>query len=222
MTTHPVNRLPLEATSEARAKRNQTLTINHSPTVPDSYKYTHFCQLLGKSGPYIRGLQRDLGLPIRSGGKEYSDAYLRFMETVVALRTFNVPMNDISDLFEKEKKILQLLHFDSMEDSPTWYMAPRNSNGHTENHLLLTGQDLGFPITSDAVQANLNFREKEPELFAGTEMGEDVRRVLKLYVKRLCKIDERVRSETPVLEDALAWAEHAFVPLRGGKKMEAQ
>jgi len=185
--------------------------------MPETYKYSRFCALLGKSGPYVRGLQRDLGLPVPPSGEEYTDSYLSFMETVVALRTFNVPTADIVDLFEKERKILQLLHFDSMEESTTWYMAPRNSNGHTENHLLLTGHDLGFPITSDAVQANLNFREKEPELFAGAEMGEDVRRVLRLYVERLLKIDERVRTETPVLEDALAWAERAFVPLRRGR-----
>lgn len=182
--------------------------------MPDQYKFADFCRLLGKTNPYVRRLQRDLGLPVPAANDGYSNAYLRFMETVVALRTFNVPMNDISDLFEKEKKILQLLHVDSMADSSTWYMAPRNGGEHTENHLLLTGHNLGFPITSDAVQANLNFREKEPELFAGAEMGEDVRRVLKLYIKMLQRVDERVRSETPVLEEALAWAERAFVPLR--------
>jgi len=64
----------------------------------------------------------------------------------------------------------------------------------------------------------LNFREKEPELFAGTEMGEDVRRVLKLYVKLLLRVDKRVRSETPVMEDALAWSELAFLPLRSNAR----
>jgi hypothetical protein len=181
----------------------------------EMYTFAEMCRLIGKSRPYIRHLQRELNLHIPARKKGYSEAYLRFMETLVALRTFNVPVSDICDLFDKEKKILQLLHFDSMTESPDWYMGPRGGDNHTENHLLLTGHDLGFSITADAIQANLNFREKEAELFAGVEMGEDVGRVLRLYVKLIERIDQRVQNETPLLQEALAWAERAFVPLRG-------
>ena len=41
-------------------------------------------------------------------------------------------------------------------------------------------------------------------------MGEDVRDVVRLYLKVVKKIATRVQQERPVLEDALAWAAKAF------------
>jgi len=182
----------------------------------ENYTFAELCDALGKSSAYVRNLQRILKIHVpgrnefthgtTNGCDNYPEGYFRFLQKVVALRTFNVPTQDIHALFEKEKKILELLHFDSMTESPTWYLDSCGLNGDSVNHLLLTGFDLGFPITAEVIQSNLDFRERERELFARVEMGEDVKYVMSLYLKTTRRIMARVRSEEPVLRDALTWA----------------
>ena len=176
----------------------------------ESYSFGELCQLLGKSPAYVRHLQRSLDLHIPKGDQGYSEAYLAFLQRGVALRTFNVPVVDIQEISIKECKILELLHFDSMSNSPTWYLDACMGEDGSDGRLLLTGHDLGFPLTSEAIQSNLDFRERQAELFAGRDMGEDIQRVLDLYLKLVRKVNLKVRSQRPVLEEALAWAELAF------------
>lgn len=169
------------------------------------------CKLLAKPPGYVRSLQANLQLPQPPKGEGYSRAYAAFMERAISLRTFSVPIEDIADALHKEKKILELLHVDSIASSPTWYLdACGRDEAHTDRHLLLTGYDLGFPLNADVIQSNLDFGPRDNELFARHEMGEDIRRVLRLYVKLLGKIRERVVQEKPVLERALFWSEEAF------------
>lgn len=172
--------------------------------------FKRLCQELRRGPTYIRRLQLDLGLHIPGKPACYSQPQLNFLSKVVALRTFNVPVSDIVGLFNKEKKILELLHFDSIDDSPTWYLDACDGQGFSPSRLLLTGADLGFRLDARDIQWNLDFRERDAELFAKAEMGEDVRRVLDLYLERLDAIRSRVRLETPVLEQALCWSEQAF------------
>jgi hypothetical protein len=170
-----------------------------------------FCRALGKPAPLVHQLQIGLDLHIPRKEEGYSEAYVRFMQKVIALRAFSVPIADIADLFRKERKILELLHVDSISDSKTWYLdACGCDDGPPDNSLLLTGHNLGFAITAEAIQSNLDFRERDPELFKSHEMGEDIRRVLKLYLKLLDRIKERVDAERPILEQALEWSEEAF------------
>jgi hypothetical protein len=178
--------------------------------------FFELCHAVGKGPAFVRKLQFELGLhmPGRDGG--FSDAYVNFMEKLVALRTFDVPMMDILDLFVKEKRILEMLRFHTLTNSPTWYLDACVSPEHSETRLLLTGQDLGFPISGTAIQANLDFSDGSQELFKGEQMGEDVRVALALYRRLVEKIRSRVRSETPVLRNALAWSEHALVAVSGG------
>jgi len=182
----------------------------YQTTTPARYSFAEMCQGVGKPPVYVRRLQHGLGLHVADKPEEYSGAYFIFMEKVVALRTFNVPLSEIRDLFAREKRILELLHFDSMSESPTWYLDACASLSQSPSRLLLTGHDLGFPIRGKAVQANLDFSDRESELFAGVEMGEDVHRILRLYVKEVAKIKEKVQSEEPVLKNALAWSVRAF------------
>ena len=174
--------------------------------------YDEMCTELGKGRAYVRNLQHSLGLYVPRREPGYSEAYLSFMHRVVSMRTFNVPVSDIQDLLSKEKKILELLHFDSMTDSPTWYLDAGDGEGYSPSRLLLTGYDVGFPIGEGDIQANLDFSERPPELFDGREMGEDMRAVIDLYLKRVEDIRVKVRTEIPVLEDALCWSEQAFEP----------
>ena len=176
----------------------------------DTFTFHEIRQLLRRSGVFVRNLQQALELYIPKRGERYSEAYFRFLQKVIALRTFSVSVNDIRDLLTREKKILQLLNFDSISDSITWYLDGCTTLEHSERRLLLTGYDLGFPITGSAIQANLDFSEREVELFAGVEMGEDVRLVLRLYLELVGKIRGKVESETPVLKDALFWSEQVF------------
>lgn len=172
----------------------------------EGYTHAEMCECLGKSVPYVRRLQTQLSLPFLKKDERYPDAYIRFMRKIISLRTFNVPVEEIKELFSREKRILEIMHFDAIADSSFWYMAEGEHPVKSATHLLLTGHDLGFPIASDSIQCNLDFRERDPELFGGHEMGEDIRRVLEIYVKALSKIDARVRHERNVLLDALSWA----------------
>lgn len=198
------------------------------------YSFVDMCRELGKPPVYVRGLQQALGLAVPKrqraasaswkegkgtpakaknwidGEGDYAEAYSKFLQKVVALRTFNIQMPTICELFSKERKILELLHFDTISDSPTWYLDACAEGAHSDRHLLLTGHDLGFPLAARAIQSNLDFAERSKELFEGPEMGEDVRRILESYLVLLQDVRERIHMEKRVLLNALMWSEQAF------------
>ncbi|MBN1670416.1 MAG: hypothetical protein JXR37_05265 [Kiritimatiellae bacterium] len=176
----------------------------------ETYDFSELCQALARSRLFVRNLQRALGLYVPPGNGRYSEAYLRFLEQVVALRTFNIPVSDIVNLFAKEQKILRLLHCDALSDSPTWYLDACGGPESAQTRLLLTGYDVGFPLTGRTVQANLDFAARDPELFAGAEMGEDVHRILAMYLQAVDDVRARIEKEKPVLMNALAWSDHVF------------
>ena len=182
---------------------------------PPAYKFSELCRLLGKSPLYIKNIQRQLKLHAPPTDS-YTGAYLAFMEKIVALRTFDVSMTKIRDLFDAEKSVLRLLHIDSMSNSITWYLDACDAESNSDysprikkTRLLLTGCDLGFAVTGGPVQHNLDFGTRDAELFKGTEMGEDVGAALKKYSGRLNDIVTKVKKEKPILEDALKWAQSA-------------
>jgi len=176
----------------------------------DRYTFNEVCQTLGKSRLDVRNLQKLLGLHVPPAESGYDTAYVNFMQKVVSLRSFSIPLEDIRELFDKEKKILSMLHVDTLTASPTWYLDSCAKAGHSPSRLLLSGYDFGFPIASGIIQANLNFRSDQAELFSGTEMGEDINRVVSPYLKLVARVRERVLSEERVLENALLWSERAF------------
>jgi hypothetical protein len=186
--------------------------MNHP--VPSTVKRSFFdlCSALAKGPAFVRKIQMELMLHVPAREVGYTDAYVNFMEKLVALRTFDVPMTDILDLFVKEKRILEMLHVHTLTSSPTWYLDACTTLEHSERRLLLTGQDLGFAIHGGAIQSNLNFSEDNPELFEGRQMGEDVRVALVQYRKLLNKVRSRIKNESLVLRNALAWSEMAFPP----------
>ena len=176
----------------------------------NSYSFAELCQVLGKNSFFVRNLLRTLELPHDGKSGSYPQTYVRFLEKVVALRAFSVPLKTIRDLFEIEKKALHLLHLDSLSSSQTWYLEECCRESRSERCLLLTGYDVGFPVTAGVVQSHLNFNQKEVELFHGSEMGEDVRRVLELYIKLEQEVQAQVKRESRVLKEALSWAERVF------------
>ena len=175
------------------------------PDSRETYTFSELCEALGKSPFFVRNLQQNLKLPMcRASG--YSPEYLRFLEKTVAMRAFNIPLSRITDLFELEKKILVLLHIDALCNSETWYLGSALPEHYSDRHLLLTGHDIGFPVTNAAIQHNLDFGRRESELFDGREMGEDIGRILRKYIKRSKDIRKIVQQEQPVLRNALDWA----------------
>lgn len=158
---------------------------------------------LNRATVYIRGLQARFALPV-FGGSKYSDAYLTFLRQIVFLRTLNISEDRLRDLWALEKKLMQLLHVDST-GSQTWFLDACGQTKNRSRRLLLSNHDLGVPLPSGVVQLGLNFEEALPELFVGTEMGEDALRVLRHYLKLHTKILADVADELPHVKAAAQW-----------------
>jgi len=172
----------------------------------ERYSFSQLCRRIGRSPHFIRNCQSKLGLHIPKDSEGYSVAYRVFLETMIILRAFTVPLEDIVELFEAEKRILRFLRIDTLTLSPTWYLDQCGRDEGGVNRLLLTNYDLGGSITDGGVQFHLDFRGAHGELFSGAEMGQDAQRVMAAYETRLEKIRERVKTEEVVLRRALAWS----------------
>ena len=159
---------------------------------------------LNRAAVYVRGLQARFDLPLLEG-TTYSSAYLEFLRSVVALRTFNISEETLRDLWHLEKKLLQLLHVDST-GSPTWFLDSCGAITHRERRLLLTNHDLGVLLSGSEVQIGLNFADSLPELFAGKEMGEDALRVLRECLKIRARILVEISAELPHVRTAAKWS----------------
>lgn len=168
--------------------------------------FSQLCRRMGRSPHYLRNIQVKLGLYIPKDSEGYSPGYRNFLETIIILRAFSVPLEDIAELFEAEKRILRFLRVDTLSLSPTWYLDQCGRNEESVNRLLLTNQDLGGSITDGGVQFHLDFRGMHGELFSGAEMGQDAKRVMAAYETRLEKVKGRVKTEEVVLRRALAWS----------------
>jgi hypothetical protein len=187
----------------------------------------------GRPVTALRTIQKTFALHIPADGV-YSEAYCRFLEKIVALLALHVSRTALLEIFEKEKQILRLLHVDTLSSSPTWYLDdcalplpsahgpprsapalslpavslsnPSKGSPLTSTRLLLTGHDLGFKLDAPATQDTLDFGSREKELFNGTEMGEDVRKLLADYLRLFTAIRQTVSTEIPVIRNALNWA----------------
>jgi hypothetical protein len=159
---------------------------------------------LNRSTLWVAGLQQRFELPKLSGAA-YSPAYLAFLRSVTALRTVDVAEETLRELWQVEKKLLQLLHVDTT-GSTTWFLDDCGQTTHMRRRLLLTNHDLGVEIHTRMLQPDLNFSMSAPELFAGPEMGEDALRVLGDYLQLHERIATEVQASRPRLRDALEWS----------------
>lgn len=171
----------------------------------ETVSFDAMCEAVGKPPPYIRQLQGVFHLPV-SKDHRYSQSYVNFVRKLVTLRAFSVPVDEITDLLKREKRLLELLHVDTIGNSPTWFLDHCEQGGRLSRRLLLTGCDVGFPLSSRAVQVGFDFGRKQRELFTGQEMGEDTRRVIDAYLKARRRVLDRVREQRLVLRQALEWA----------------
>ncbi len=150
---------------------------------------------------YLRGLQTRFELPVFEG---YPEAYFAFLRTVVFLRILNVPEESLRDLWHLEKKLLRLLNMDST-GSKTWFLDACGQTTHLRRRLLLSNYDLGVKLPSGTLQLGLNFANKLPEFFAGSEMGESATRVLGDYLKLYARIQSGAGAEALLIRSAVCW-----------------
>lgn len=159
---------------------------------------------LNRSTLYLRGLQARFELPPFPGAG-YSPAYLAFLRNIIALRHLNISEDTLRDLWQLEKKLLQLLHADST-GSPTWFLDSCGQTTHSCRRLLLTNHDLAVDLHSSSLQLGLNFSSQLPELFAGNQMGEDALRLLHQYLQQFNLIQKDITAELPHLRATTRWA----------------
>ena len=159
---------------------------------------------LNRSPVYLHGLQTRFDLPVFKGAG-YLAPYLAFLCAVVYLRVLNVSEELLRELWCLEKKLLRLLHMDSA-DSKTWFLDSCGQTKHSRRRLLVSNSDLGVELPSRTLQPALNFATKEPELFAGREMGENALRVLEKYLKLYARIQVDLAAEVPLVRSAARWA----------------
>ena len=157
----------------------------------------------------VTGLQTRFGLPAMAVAG-YSAAYLALLEKLVHLRRLNVTEEALRDLWSIEKKLLQLLHVDSM-GSRTWFLDSCGLKTHANRRLLLTNHDVGTDLRAANLQPGLDFSETPPELFKGREMGEDALRALGEYKRLRGRVQSEVEAELPHVNAAARWARRGIV-----------
>lgn len=172
--------------------------------------FADMAKALNRSAIYLSGLQKRFELPAFEGAA-YSPAYLAFLRGVINLRTFDISEETLRDLWQLEKKLLQLLHVDST-GSRTWFLDSCGATTHPERRLLLTNHDLGIPLTGTEVQTGLNFASSLPELFPGQEMGEDALRVLREILRIRARILTDVSAELSHIRAAIKWGSALIKP----------
>lgn len=154
---------------------------------------------------YLRGLQSRFELPVLEGAL-YTPAYQSFLRTIVHLRTLSISEDTLQHLWRIEKKLLQLLHVEST-GSPTWFLDSCGATSYRKRRLLLTNHDCGVEVSAKVLQLGLNFSDSPPELFAGSEMGEDAMRILNEYLKIHSRIGSDIKSELPRVAAAMQWGQ---------------
>lgn len=167
------------------------------------HTFGQLAKAMNRSPVYLSGLQKRFELPALEG-IAYSEAYLAFLRGIIALRTFNISEETLHELWQLEKKLLQLLHVDSA-GSRTWFLDSCGAARHFDRRLLLTNYDLGVPITASEIQTGLNFANSLPELFPGREMGADALRVLDECLKMRTNILKDLATELPHVRAAIQW-----------------
>jgi hypothetical protein len=150
---------------------------------------------------YIRNVQRAFNLPVLP---RYSQGYVTLLKKLIALQIFSIPNYKILALLDKERRILEMLNVRTVLAAPTWFEDMcRVNSGPTR--LLFTGHDLGHPLDSRAIQTELNFETRPPELFSSEEIGEDIHRELLRYRDMLQDLMKQLKTERETLRDSLHW-----------------
>ena len=139
------------------------------------------------------------------GSERMYPSLLAATRQVVYLRIAGVAMATVVKLWETERKLIELLHGDS-HGSETWMLDGWAESGKRRQRLFLSRYAIGADLDSLAVQPGLNFSGGSPELFAGSEMGEDALRVLKQYTELYGRLNKLLGRVQPLLQETARWA----------------
>jgi hypothetical protein len=170
----------------------------------------------GKSVPFILNLISGFGL---TKTKEFSPGYAVLIKKLIALSLCSVAKKDIETLLARERTLLELLKADSLSGGAAWFEDLCIPDcGPTR--LLLSGYDLGHPVTADGLQTGLDFVKREEELFSHQEMGADALRALKLYAEIHKTVFERLQTEAPVLSSSLKWVRRVCGKRQGSRSLK--
>ncbi len=169
-----------------------------------SLTFAQLAEALHRPAVVITSLQHRFELPTLAV-TGYSKAYVAFLQTLLSLRALAISEDRILDLWKLEKKLLQLIHVDST-GSKTWFLDSCGRTDHLNRRLLLSNYDIGIAVPAHSIQLGLDFAQRSPELFAGTEMGEDAIRVLNKIIPLQASIRSDVAAELPHLRQTVRWA----------------
>ena len=168
-------------------------------------KLRDLAEAVRKSVPFVMTLQKKYGLP---ACKEYRTGYAVLVKKIIYLSICSVPVKEIKALLKIERRLLELLKVDSLHESHDWFESLCTMKTGT-SRLLLSGYDIGSPISGSTVQAGLDFRKRDKELFSDHEMGSSALRGLKKYAEIVNPIRHRLKEELPLLKEALKWCRRA-------------
>ena len=174
------------------------------------HTFGDIAKFLNRAPVYLQVLQKRFELPVFKG-EGYSNSYLLFLQTVINLRTLNIPEETILGLWRIERKLLQILHADTT-GSPTWFLDSCGSRRNRAHRLLLSNFDMGVYLSSGILQLGLQFSDTAKELFTGKEMGEDALALLNAYLAAYEKLQSAIPAEIPELRSALRLARRISPP----------
>jgi hypothetical protein len=158
-------------------------------------------QKVGKSVPFVMALQQKHGLP---ACKDYREGYAVLVQKLIYLSLCSVPLKDSRDLLKSEHRLLELLKVDSLHETPDWFESLCTmDSGPTR--LLLSGYDIGYPVSGKIVQPGLDFSAREKELFPEHEMGANALLALTRYAQLLAPIQLQMVRELHGIQDAARW-----------------
>ncbi len=176
------------------------------PSAPPAATFTlaEIAAGLGRDRVHLLGWIKRFELP-PARGKGYPEIYRSFFRQVVFLRLAQIPEEKIAELWTLEHKLMNLLHADTTS-SPTWMIDGHAMAGNDSRRLFLSRFDLGTDLQSACVQPGLDFSPAPAELFGGRDMGEDVLRLLDLYLAELKPVLATVAAQSALLAEAARWA----------------
>ena len=164
--------------------------------------HSELSERLGRPALWISRMRKHFGLPVL---EDYPECYEAFLRKVRDLRNLGVSEEKIGELWDLERKIIEILHLD-LGGGELSLIQGCSVEADPERRLLLSNADLGVPLMARDLQTGLDFQALPKELFEGKEMGDDALRILREYSDLLDETLKTVSRESKVLKNSLRWA----------------
>ncbi|MDP6630916.1 MAG: hypothetical protein QGH42_13590 [Kiritimatiellia bacterium] len=130
-------------------------------------KLKALAESVGKSVPFVMNLQQKYAL---TPCKVYNEGYVVLVKKLIYLSICSVPLKDIKTLLKRERRLLELLRVDSVQEIPDWFESICVMKSGSAR-LLLSGFDIGYELEGEIVQIGLDFSSRGRELFGAVQHG---------------------------------------------------